>query len=247
VARELQALGFEKPEQLGATFIADAPRLRQVTTGVLPLTDDFPKRLDDAVDFSRMGPEHLSWMNTKATRKRFSTSEFIRRAWPEDLRRRTLPYFAYQRMIDEARGFRQRGPVHRGDRVRNIHTALTQGDLRTLPMWWLGVEENQLRAMDRLLADGGAEAAHPFRLGARALADRDFDRAAAYFERVRVPLYEEKLILFLRLYALCMADLVDDAEKLARDRLASTQLDRKDRAFLDWLTETFGFTRRAPG
>jgi len=247
VARELRALGFEKPEQLGATFIADASHLRRVTKGVLPLTDDFPKRLDDAVDRGRMGSDHLSWMNTDATRERFRTSEFIRRAWPEDLRRRTLRYFEYQRMIDEARGFSQRGPVHRGDRVRNIHTALTQGGLHTLPLWWLGVEENQLRAMDRHLANGGTEDAHPFRLGARSLADRDFDRAAAYFELVRFRSYDETFLLFLRLYALCMADLVDDAEKLARDRLPSTRLDRKDRAFLDWLTATFGFTRRAPG
>jgi hypothetical protein len=44
-----------------------------------------------------------------------------------------------------------------------------------------------------------------------------------------------------------MADLVDEAEKLARDRLASIRLDRGDRAFLDWLTATFGFTRRMLG
>jgi predicted membrane-bound spermidine synthase len=247
VARELRVLGFEKPEQLGATFIADAAHLRKVTQSVLPLTDDFPKRLDDAAHSGRVGSDHLAWMDTDATRERFRTSEFIRRAWPADVRRRTLPYFRYQRMIDEARGFHQRGPVHRGDRVRNIHIALTQGGLRTLPLWWLGVEDNQLRAMDRHLANGGEEAAHPYRLGARALADRDFDRAAVYFERVRFPLYDEKLILFLRLYALCMADLVDDAENLARERLASIRLDRKDRAFLDWLTATFGFTRRARG
>jgi len=244
VARELVALGFERPEQLGATFIADAPYLRWVTKGVLPLTDDFPKRLDDAVDLGRMGPEHLPWMDTDVTRERFRNSGFIRRAWPVGMRRRTLSYFEYQRMIDEARGFSRRGPVHRGDRVRNLHTALVQGGVHTLPLWWLGVEENQLRAMDRHLANGGGEDAHPYRLAARALADRHFDRAAAYLERVDIPEYDEKLIVFLRLYALCMADRVGEAETLARDRLASTRLDRKDRAFLDWLTATFGF---APG
>jgi spermidine synthase len=247
IARELRARGFEKPEQLGATFIADAPHLRRVTKDVLPLTDDFPKRLDDTTGSGRVRSDHLAWMNTDATRERFRTSEFIRRAWPADLQGRTLSHFRYQRMINEARGFSRRGPVHRGDRVRNIHTALTQGGLHTLPLWWLGVEENQLRAMDRHLANGGREDVHPYRLGARSLADRDFDRAAAYFERVRLASYDERLLLFLRLYALCMADRVDDAENLARDRLASARLDRKDRAFLDWLEMTFGFTRRAPG
>jgi spermidine synthase len=247
IARELRALGFEKPEQLGATFIADAPHLRRVTKDVLPLTDDFPKRLDDTMGSGRVRSDHLAWMNTDATRQRFRTSGFIRRTWPEDVRTRTLPYFRYQRMINEARGFSQSGPVHRGDRVRNIHTALTEGGFHTLPLWWLGVEENQLRAMDRHLANGGSEDVHPYRLGARSLADRDFDRAAAYFGRVRLASYDERLLLFLRLYALCMADRVGDAENLARERLASARLDRKDRGFLDWLTVTFGFTRRVPG
>jgi hypothetical protein len=137
--------------------------------------------------------------------------------------------------------------VRHGDRVRNIHTALIQGGLHTLPLWWLGIDEDQLRAMDRHLADGGREDAHLMRLGARALADREFGRAASYFERVRSSLYDEKLVLFLRLYALCMADRVDEAEQLARDRLASARLDRGDRTFLDWLTETFGFRHRALG
>ena len=61
------------------------------------------------------------------------------------------------------------------------------------------------------------------------------------------PAYDERLVVFLRLYALCMADRLGDAEKLARDRLASTRLDREDRAFLDWLTATFGFTSGLDG
>jgi hypothetical protein len=245
VAPELRALGFEKPEQLGATFIGDAPHLRQMTRDVLPLTDGFPKRLNDASGPGTLSSDYLAWMNTDATRERFRTSEFVRRAWPEELRKRTLSYFRFQRMIDESRGF-SRGPVHRGDRVRNIHIAITEGGLHTLPLWWLGVEENQLRAMDRHLANGGSEDRHPYRLGARALADGDFDRAAAFFGRVRLSSYDQKLLWFLRLYSLCMAGRVDDAEMLARDRLASTQLDRKDRAFFDWLTATFGFTPLEP-
>jgi len=247
VARELRALGFEKPEQLGATFLADAPRLRQVTRDVLPLVDDFPKRLNDRVDFQRMGTDHLPWMDAEAARDRFRRSAFIRRAWPEDLRRRTLAYFEYQGMLDAARGFRKADPVHRSERVQNLHAAITLGGLHTLPLWWLGIEENQLRAMDGHLANGGSEAAHPFRLGARALADRNFDGAAHHFERVRSGAYDPKLLLFLRLYALCMADRVPEAQALARDRLVATRLDRRDGEFLDWLTQTFGFERPTAG
>jgi spermidine synthase len=244
VAPELRALGWEKPEQLGATFLLDAPRLRQVTRDILPLTDDFPKRLDDRVDFPTMAAQHEPWMDSEAARERFGRSDFIRRAWPEALRRRTLDYFAYQQMIDEARSVRGAGPIHRADRIRNIHTAITDGDLRTLPLWWLEIEEHQLRVMDRHLARGGPEAAHSFRLGARALANREFGRAERYFAGVGPDGHDAKLVLFLRLYALCMADRAAEAEDLARDRLAALRLDRGDREFLDWLAETFSSFQR---
>jgi predicted membrane-bound spermidine synthase len=241
VAPELRALGFERPEQLGATFIADAPSLRRTTRDVLPLVDDHPKRLDDRGRPVRLRAVHLSWMNTDAASERFRRSAFIRRAWPEDLRQRTLAHFAYQRMIDDARGFHQAGPVHRGERVRNLHAALTSGGLHTLTLWWLGIEENQLRAMDRHLASGGSEDVHPFRLGARSLANREFDRAAHHFGRARIAGYDAKLLLFLRLYALCMADRIAEAEATARVGLAAASLDDGDREFLDWLWRTFGF------
>jgi predicted membrane-bound spermidine synthase len=246
VAPELRALGFEKPEQLGATFLADAPYLRRATRDVLPLVDDFPKRLSDRVDFRRRDVDHGPWMDADAARERFRKSAFIRRAWPTDLRRRTLPYFPFQRMIDEARELRKMGPAPPGERVQNLHTALTQRGLYTLPLWWLAIEDNQLRAMDRHLANGGSEDRHPFRLGARALAEREFDRAAHHFERARLEVYDAKLVLFLRLYALCMADRIGEAQALARDRLAAADLDRGDRAFLDWLAKTFAWLV-APG
>jgi predicted membrane-bound spermidine synthase len=247
VVPELRALGWEKPEQLGASFLLDAPRLRQATRDVLPLTDDFPKRLSDRVDFRTMAAQHEPWMDSEAARARFGRSDFIRRAWPEALRRRTLDYFAFQQMIDEARSVRGRGPIHRGERIRNIHTAITQGDLHSLPLWWLEIEENQLSAMDRHLARGGPEAAHSFRLGARALADRDFEGAARYFAGAGPEGGDAKLVWFLRLYALCMADRAAEAKDLARDRSSALRLDRGDREFLDWLAETFpSFQRGAP-
>jgi len=111
VGPELRALGFERPEQLGATFLADADQLRDETRDVLPLTDDFPKRLTDRTDFRSSRIEHVPWLDSAAARERFEESSFIREAWPADLREESLGFFAYQEMIDRSRGVRIGPPM----------------------------------------------------------------------------------------------------------------------------------------
>lgn len=46
VAREMKALGFERPEQLGALFIGDAEYLKGIFTDSPPLVDNYPKRIE---------------------------------------------------------------------------------------------------------------------------------------------------------------------------------------------------------
>ncbi len=45
LAARLREVGFEQPEQIGATFVGDADYLRQLTADTPPLTDDYPQRL----------------------------------------------------------------------------------------------------------------------------------------------------------------------------------------------------------
>ena len=47
------ANGFEQPPQLGAAFLGDADQLRQWVGGVLPVSDDFPKRMKADMVFER--------------------------------------------------------------------------------------------------------------------------------------------------------------------------------------------------
>ena len=99
--------------------------------------------------------------------------------------------------------------------------------------------------MDRHLAAGGRESAHPFRLGARALADGDFATAVRWFEAVRSGPFGERFVVHLRLYALCRADRVAEAQALARAQFTGVQLDADERDYLDWLGATFGFRATA--
>src|SRR5207253_5716520 len=45
LAADLREIGFEAPEQIGATFLADAAYLRAFAAATPPLTDEFPQRL----------------------------------------------------------------------------------------------------------------------------------------------------------------------------------------------------------
>jgi hypothetical protein len=241
VAPELRALGFERPEQLGATFIADAPVLRALTDKVLPLVDDFPKRLSDDIDFGRLARVHLAWMDVDASRDRFAASRFIRAAWPEALREATLGAFSFQKMIDRARRVRGGRKIHRLERIRNLHAALAGGDLHTLPIWWLEIDDSQLDAMARGLASGAPRRDHRYRLAALALADRDFAKAADHLGYVHGSGVDPKLVSYLRLYALCRAEELEAAAALAHERFGGTRLAEEDRAYLEWLSATVGF------
>jgi predicted membrane-bound spermidine synthase len=101
VVPELQALGFEFPGQLGATFVGDAAYLKALTRDDAPLTDDFPKRL-----LAKGTPEEkakliLEWRNVAAARERFKSSEFTERAFSAPVRRQILQHFENQRLFND--------------------------------------------------------------------------------------------------------------------------------------------------
>ena len=104
VATELAALGFERPEDLGALFIADATYLRAISAATPPVVDDFPKRI---VAPSLFAPVELdgpglygSWSDTNAARSRFVASALVAHLWPEPLRSASLGAFDAQRLVN---------------------------------------------------------------------------------------------------------------------------------------------------
>lgn len=241
VGPELRVLGLERAEQLGALFISDARHLDEVTRDTLPLVDNFPKRIGSVfVDRREQEAVYAPWMDADATRERFAASEFIRRAWPEGLRERTIAYFDYQRIVEESilgRGIFS-APVDLGGRIAKLHLLLTKSGLRTLPLWQLNLWDDLLRAIDTLLAQGRSEDAFLPQMAGRALADRDFDLAADYCGRAQVRDPQSRPLLYLRLYALCVAGRLDEAEDVAGR--ARRQVAQDDPFYWQWMSETFG-------
>ena len=94
---ELHSLGLEKPEHLGAFFIADGKRLAEWIGSNPPATDDFPGRVSEGYDGATQR-EYLNYFNQFLDRgamaANFRESRAITQLWPPDLAGRTAPYFA---------------------------------------------------------------------------------------------------------------------------------------------------------
>lgn len=96
----LAELGLEYPAQLGASFIADATTLNQWIVNAQPLNDNHPKRLTLHSAYDQDLKRYADWMDNEAARQRFSESVFIRQYWPDEIRRNSLPQFAWQPILN---------------------------------------------------------------------------------------------------------------------------------------------------
>ncbi len=219
VLREMRGLGFERPEQLGALFIGDADYLRRITADTPPVTDDFPRRIDDqsppnAADVAL----ERDMLDTDACRERFLASPFIRRLWPPDLLRASTGYFNYQGLINAYAS----GQIEPWDAV---HALLTQSLLKT-PVLWLLTSNADLQL--------GIEAASPeelglpivqVHLGVRLLSERSYLAAAKSFERAEAGASQRDRALGLQLYALCLGGQAARAQAIAAARPADVKND----------------------
>ena len=98
---ELEAVGFETPEQLGAAFIADGKDLRRYTIGMPPLVDDHPKRLTIAADLKSREMLIWQWRDTLKSRMRFLTSEWVKNLFPDMIKVGSSHNFENQRLLND--------------------------------------------------------------------------------------------------------------------------------------------------
>lgn len=241
--------GFERPEQIGATFIADAQMLRLLLADVEPLTDNYPRRLrlpfgklpisDPRALFDHGGDAYLSGvLDTEQARHAFSSSVYIGRLWPTSVQRETLAYFDAQRVINRlfVKGANPLG------HIEDLHYVLTRTDLERLALWLLGLGNHPvLSSVDSVgLDEGGAELQYV--RGLRALATRKYASAALHFaEAERLGLGGSRA---LQAYALALDGQRELARRLARDQQPSGP---DAQHFWAWMWKTFGLDEASAG
>ncbi len=243
-ARELARLGFEKPEQIGSTFIMDAAALKEFAGDCLPVTDNYPKRIfgspGDAKAMSR--EQYQSLLSNMARAKElFRTSPFVNSVWPESLRAQTLEYFPFQGILNDS--ITRHGQDMREVITGTLHPILAQSSLR-FPIF-LVLQGNEpvypedfgLNPDDPKLRE---VTGFNYLLGVTAMADRRFLEAEKYFAAEQRISRAENLIDY-RVYLLCMAGKPEDAQKLVK-----ANMERYEKGsgplYLAWLSKNFGIT-----
>jgi hypothetical protein len=168
--------GFEQPAQLGATFLGDAAQLRAWVGDTPAVTDDRPKRIRADVRFDQPFDAYATWLVADGARRRFEASPWVAAHWPKELIGWTPQYFAVQPVLNA-----QIDP-HPVNSLGDVDILLRMTDLRIPVLWLLDSDMTEQGIVDRRLADSatGMRTEYAFTLGARALADRDFPRAAAF-------------------------------------------------------------------
>jgi hypothetical protein len=236
----LADVGFELPQQIGATFLGDADYLRELTRDAPPLDDNHPQRLrPDARRPSLSDPGYgvdprvtalyQSVVDTTRARDAFSKSTFVKRLWPERIAEATMPFFARQNEINQV--FWEGGrPLAEID---SLHHVLTETPLRTLPLWMLGSDAVKERIA--AMRDDGSGAV-VYARGLTSLVDRDYLRAASAFAEAEQRGLADATVRALRVYALCLAGHIDLAKQLAPRELPAAG---EVRRYWEWLGQRY--------
>jgi len=187
----LEADGLEQPAQLGATFVADHAQLREWTSGTQLLTDDFPKRIAPALRVDAPLEEYERWLEPERARRNFESSAWIRAHWPSEAQRTSLPYFAAQPPLNG------QIPRHLSQALPHIDRVLRETQLRVPVLWMLDTDRVEVGIVERAMRGHGYQPRFAQVLGAQALAERDYGKAAQYFSAAGAPALAE--------YAACRA------------------------------------------
>lgn len=193
VRMELLTTGFEQPQHLGATFIADAQTIGTWVGEQKPLTDRFPGRLSPALPRESDLRTYFAWMDDVESQARFAESEYIAGIWSEQQRAQIEPWFAFQSVLNNQ--------VRPGSlsAVKVLDAILDGTSLRVPVLWLADSGLDRVRIADQSQRMNSEIAWHQ---AASMLAQRDFGSAADILSRyTQNSVFREQL----RVYVLCRA------------------------------------------
>ncbi len=241
IRAELDALGFEQPEQLGSSFIADAPFLKELVAGQPPLTDDYPYRLSPR--FVR-GVDALypALMDVALARGRFESSATIGRLWPAARRQRSAALFEVQGILNDYI-WTSYGLLGHEPGLAELSNVLTRSSLRAPVLLLMGADADRERIAERAAARGVDDAELEYTLAVGSMADRDYARAEHLLSKAGAAGFQNDLLPHYRLLALCLAGEVGRAQALVGELGSSLTGNARQAAAWSWLAEAFALTR----
>jgi hypothetical protein len=233
---DLRRIGIEVPQQLGALFLMDGEEIDRITRDVAPLTDNYPRRLSDAVwDDEASQRFVMTYMETLPALQRFLHSPLVAAVWPEALNSSMESFFVIResRYLSEMIG---------SNKLAELDLYLRHSGLRIPVLEVLGSDGFRVAIAERV-----AKKAQPPPveimpdLIAGALARRDINEAIRLLEdkKDRGALSLDDTLLLAYIY--CLDGSVDKAEALAANNADSIKKNQS----ADWLWEKlekdFGF------
>jgi spermidine synthase len=237
VEAEMSRLGFERPEQLGASFIGDADFVRALIDDAQALTDDRPK-LIEAPFSSREDATRLfaAVTDTGAARTRFQSSALIARLWPKRLIDASVPYFDVQHVIDAHMYGNQ---VRQNLALDDVHRVLS-GSGTSMPVEWrLASNADIQQAIDRMTPQERQNPLVQYHLGVRFLSQRRYRNAVDAFNRATAAPEVRDNAFVLYVYSLCMSGQTREAQALSHEAFAASGATSLPPVWI-WMKDTFG-------
>jgi predicted membrane-bound spermidine synthase len=216
-AADLRAIGVESPAALGALFVADAGQLRELTRHAPPLRDAFPLRIHNWIPPVEKPGGFLEFQDSRACRSRFLESGWIRRVWPDALRRETLRHFRATGLLDRIVG--QAASQDEAIRLGILRAALETFELRVLALLALSEDPQRVEIAERRREEAPASAEIERMRANGALARREWSRAAAHYRAALSLGAERGRAGRLALYAHCRAGEDAQVDALRRELL----------------------------
>jgi spermidine synthase len=234
---DLNRIGIEVPEQLGAMFVMDGEEIDRLTHDVAPLTDVYPKRLTDE-PWDEHGSHRFALTHMEASRavSRFRGSPLFSRSWQETSDESLQLCFNFRESRYRC------AVVERCNTLAELDIYLRHSPLRAPVLDVLGSDEFRLAIAERVARKTETPPVQIMPdLLAGALAQRDIAGAIRLLESEKDRGVSNVNDAFLLIYLYCLNGDVEKAERFAASDLGSVKRDW----FVDWLWEKlqtdFGF------
>ncbi len=242
MGKGLRGIGIEEPAQMGALFMLDGKAMTEYLGDAKPLTDNHPKRLSGYPESpevqQRNVAEHNKLLDALASRERFAASAEAALLLPQAVKAEAGVWFETQQLQNTFLN----GMIPPPPPLVAVNYVLSGTELRVLPLWLMKSDVAKQDIVSRMLDAGMAATAETeFQLGVAAMANRDYREADARLRRAQNMGYPSNLTP-ARVYILCMAGELHEAETLAREAFKGVQPSPSAKAYMDWLARTFGFS-----